>query len=298
MTVIAVFAVSRFLIAISLMVLFGSALLMALVRPSSLASSIAERLARRALPLSLLGLAGLLVWLPLETATIGDGWSSAVDSSMLLQVVTLTALGKVWCLRIAIGIFTVLTVYRSAGSRSAGWVRRVAFASGLSLAGLSLSGHSAANDGWLGGLHEAVDAMHVLAAGAWFGSLVPFLYFLKALRDADHRRDAVAALITFSNLGHATVAITLLSGAANTWLILRDWPFHWHTPYQALLCVKITLTIGMVWVALANRYVWVPRLRAQPALATETIRQRTVFGVALGLTVVGLVSIFGMLSPR
>jgi len=68
----------------------GFSLFMVLVLPSSFASSIAERLAPRALPLSLLALVSLLSWLPLETATIGDGWSSAVDGSMLLQVVTLT----------------------------------------------------------------------------------------------------------------------------------------------------------------------------------------------------------------
>jgi hypothetical protein len=32
--------------------------------------------------------------------------------------------------------------------------------------------------------------------------------------------------------------------------------------------------------------------------AIETIRQRTVLGVVLGLTVVALVSVFGMLSPQ
>jgi putative copper resistance protein D len=217
---------------------------------------------------------------------------------MLLQVVTLTALGKVWCLRVVIAIVTVLTVHSSSVSRSTRAIRRVAIVTGLALAGFSLSGHAAANEGWLGALHEAVDAVHILAAGAWLGSLIPFFYWLDALRNLDHRRDATAALITFSNLGHAAVAITLLSGVANTWLILRDWPIHWHTPYQVLLCLKIACTIAMVWVAIVNRYVWVPRLKAQPVRAIETIRQRTVLGVVLGLTVVCLVSVFGMLSPQ
>lgn len=297
MTVIAAFAASRFLHAVCLMLLFGSSLLLVLIPSSSLAFAIAGRLASKALLLALLALAGLLAWLPLEAATIGGDWHSAVDGTMMVQIVTMTVSGRAWCLRMIMGVVTVIMVYGCTTFRPAGWLRWIVLAGGLSLAGLSLSGHAAANSGWLRILHEAVDALHVLAAGAWLGSLVPFFYFLIAIRNADLRQDAAKALIAFSQWGHAAVAITLSSGVANTWLILRGWPFQWHLIYQVLLCVKIAFTIAMVLIAVVNRYLWVPRIQAQPDLAIETIRRLTVFGALSGLTAVALVSVFGILSP-
>jgi putative copper resistance protein D len=153
-------------------------------------------------------------------------------------------------------------------------------------------------EGTIGWVHRCSDAVHVLCAGAWLGSLIPFFWLLRAVRDPASRVEAGAALRTFSNRGHVAVAGVLLSGLMNTWLVLGHWPVHWTSPYQALLAMKIAATAVMVALAISNRYHWVPAMKSDAALATRAIYRRTVTGLVLGVACLTLVSLFGLLEPH
>jgi len=62
--------------------------------------------------------------------------------------------------------------------------------------------------------------------------------------------------------------------------------------------LKIAVTAIMVVVAIINRYYWVPRMRSDSDRSIVAIRKRTVAGVALGIAVLALVSLFGLLEPH
>jgi putative copper resistance protein D len=276
------------------MLIFGSSALLARLHSSSLGVETARRLRYMQSVAAVLALSSLLAWLPLESATIGDSWSSASDRDAWSAIVLQTGFGHVWDVRIVLAVITscVAVFARRVGQRV------IAMCSGVLLALIGLTGHAAMQDGMIGWLHRGNDAVHLLCAGAWVGSLIPFFWLLRAVRDPALRVEAGAALRTFSGRGHVAVAGVLLSGSLNTWLVLGHWPVHWSSPYQALLAVKILVTAVMVALAISNRYGWVPAMKSNPDAATRAIYRRTVAGLVLGVACVALVSLFGLLEPH
>jgi len=165
------------------------------------------------------------------------------------------------------------------------------------LASLALSGHANMHEGVRGVLHHGNDALHILAAGFWLGSLVMLPSCLAHLARPATRPEATIALRRFSSAGHGAVALVLVSGIANTLLILGHLPLDASSPYQRLLALKIVLVMAMIGVALANRYVFMPRLGDDPVRAVARIRHGTFAELALGGGVLALVSWFGLLDP-
>ena len=105
------------------------------------------------------------------------------------------------------------------------------------------------------------------------------------------------ALRHFSNAGHVTVALVILSGIVNAMLILKRLPTDWSSPYQMLLAAKIGLVAGMVFLAIVNRYVFVPWIGRNPGRALQALRLGSIAEIIVGLAVIGLVAVFGMLEP-
>jgi copper resistance protein D len=287
-------AASRLIHYASLMLLFGSSALLAPLDSTRLGVDTARRLRFMQAVAAVLAMLSLLAWLPLESATIGDSWDSASDRDAWSAIMLQTGFGHVWDVRIVLAVMTscIAVFARRAGQRI------LAACSGLLLALIGLTGHAAMQEGMIGCLHRCGDAAHLLCAGAWLGSLVPFFWLLRAIRDPAYRAEAGAALRTFSNRGHVAVAGVLLSGILNTWLVLGHWPVHWSSPYQALLAMKILITAFMVVLAISNRYFWVPAMKADPDVATRAIYRRTMTGLMLGVGCVALVSLFGLLEPH
>ena len=137
--------------------------------------------------------------------------------------------------------------------------------------------------------------MHLLAAGFWLGSLAPLIASLRLTNDQAASANALLALRRFSSLGQIAVATILVTGVVNSWLVLDAWPTG-SSPYQALLLAKIALVAIMVALALANRYVLLPRFDTAP-YALRLLRWSAVGETIMGLGAVGLVSIFGILAP-
>jgi putative copper resistance protein D len=167
----------------------------------------------------------------------------------------------------------------------------------LLIASLPISGHAAMNTGDLRLLHRGSDLIHILAGGFWLGGLVPFLFILPRLRHDRYRSEAAKALIAFSRAGHVAVTLVILTGAANTWLIVKGLPLDWSFTYQLLLSLKAGLVATMMTIAIINRYVFVPFLgRRRDALTALAIGSVT--EIVIGLAAVGAVACFGLLEPR
>lgn len=100
----------------------------------------------------------------------------------------------------------------------------------------------------------------------------------------------------FSFSGHFVVATIVATGIVNVALTSGHAPLPPTTPYRALLAVKIALVAVMIGLAVVNRYVLVPRLKAS-AGALTALRASSIVNVALGTVVVALVSVFALLDP-
>jgi putative copper resistance protein D len=240
---------------------------------------------------SSLAVLSTFAWLPIEAAVIGDSWQSAVDRSTLWALLCDTAMGKAWLVRLALSLLLAAALsWRSAP------IVRLAL-SGLLLASLALTGHANMDEGTRGVLHILNDALHLLAGGAWLGSLLALPGCLARLRDPAFCTEAKTALRRFSSAGHLAVALAIATGIVNTVLVLGRWPTDFTSTYQMLLVAKIVLVAGMTGLALMNRYIFVPRMVTHPDRAIIQIRNGTYAELALGAGVLGLVAFFGILDP-
>jgi copper resistance protein D len=272
--------------------LFGLSVFMAMVAPSALARMIEPPLRRAAATAIILVALTTLVWLLLETGEVAGGWLDAMSPTTISVLLFETEFGRVWQWRLA---FAAILLVALALRRHGDW-RLTTFWSALALASLGFVGHGAIHEGALGWLNRASHALHLLAAGAWLGSLVPLLYCLPLLGHPSLGADAAIALRRFSALGSIAVATVLITGVANTRLILGGLPSTIASPYQALLIAKIGLVAAMIGLALVNRFVLTPKLGADPK-ASRWLRANTIAEAILGVGAIVLVSILGTLAP-
>lgn len=281
----------RFLHDAAAMLLWGAFAYLAALVPAEIATVVDRRLAAFRSAAVAVAVVSTAAALPLEAAYIGSGWPDAYDGSTLTAVLLDTSVGSAW---IAAAAMTLLLV--AATATPAAWRHKaVAVAAGALLASLALTGHAAMHDGWLGLAQRLNDALHVLAAGAWLGALVPLLTVMALLTDPERRATAASALRRFSSAGHVAVAAVLATGVVNTFLVLGHWPTDWASLYQAMLAAKIGLVLAMVCLAILNRYVWLGRPGKPGAVAL--VRRAIVAETALGLAAVALVAVLGMLEP-
>jgi copper resistance protein D len=239
-------------------------------------------------------------WVLLLTMSLSDeGLGEAVMSGALRDVLNLTQFGWVSQVRFAIAIVLAISL---AFERSALW-RWLALATAVSLAAsIAWTGHAASTPFTLGYLHLASDALHLIAASAWIGGLVPLVLLLGMARGhkgwAALELDAVSR---FSMLGMVSVATLILSGAVNSWILVGSFRGLVETGYGQLLMLKLAAFAVMLAFAAVNRFALTPQL----ALLADDARQdalgalsrNTWIEIALGLSIFAMVGVLGTLHP-
>src|SRR5277367_4072727 len=284
-------ALCRFAHFLAAMLAFGMSAYLWAYPSERLRVALSPAARRVALIASLVALVTAIAWLALESASMADDWSAALDPEAIGAVLADTAFGHAWAAHLVLAAALVAVV---AFSR-AGWAA-TSVASAALLASLGLVGHAAMQTGAEGVLHRANHAAHLLTTGAWIGALVPFVMCLRAYERGDLQREAIMAMTRFSFWGHFIVAAIVLTGAVNIALTTGRPPIPPDTPYRALLDVKIVVVAIMILAAVFNRYVLAPRLK-RSARALAVLRATSTAEVALGAVAVALVSVFALLDP-
>lgn len=287
------FAACRFVHYLSLMVLWGVSAFLLFLTPAELGERVWQQFRAGPGVAVLASLVSAIAALPLQTAGIADDWSAAIDPQMLRDVIFSTTIGQAWLAQMAAALFLCIAIMRPGAWRRTA----VALGAGLGLVALVLSGHAAMAEDWREAMQRANDAAHLLAAGGWLGGLVGLVAVLRLLEQPQWQAPAQVALRRFSTVGHWAVAITVLSGAANTALVVGGVPSDWSFPYQALLSAKIGLVGCMIALALFNRYVLVPRMAVNRSASLLALRKSSLTEIALGIAVIALVAVFGMMEP-
>jgi putative copper resistance protein D len=275
--------------------------------------AIAERFRRRLFVLLSLNLvlavASGAAWLVLLAARIGgQSLSEAITDDTAWVLLTQTRFGIDWQLRFLLATVLTAGLVIHPGPL-AGW--RGLFASLVSigfLAGLAWAGHGGGTSGSAWYFHIAADVIHLSAAGAWLGGLVPLvLLFGELRRSGDNKWAEIAyrAACRFSDLGMVSVGTLLASGVINAWFLVGTMTGLIDTDYGQLLLMKIVLFVAMVGIATVNRLRLMPfllkvadhypsDLRVQTARRLE---RNAVFEIFLGLVVIGIVAMLGVLPP-
>jgi putative copper resistance protein D len=285
-------ALCRFAHFLAAMLAFGMSAYLWAYAPERLRLALSPVVRRFALIASVVALLTAILWLALESASMADDWSAAIDPGAIGAVLTDTAFGHAWALHLALAAALVAVIVFGPQTRWGATVN----ASAALLASLDLVGHAAMQTGAEGALHRANHAVHLMAAGAWIGGLVPFVMCLRAYERDDLRKDAVRAMAGFSFWGQLIVAAIVLTGVVNIALTSHHPPLPPTTPYRALLVAKLVIVATMILLALFNRFVLAPRLKAS-ANALATLRATSLAEIALGCIVIALVSMFALFDP-
>jgi len=289
------------------MVLMGSSLFFVYALPSSGYGSAAQAWWARPL---LIG-AGLLL---VVAAVLGIGAQSSVLAGSVsegLKPETLTAvvssmdLGKAAVARAAVAILAVIGLMALKPGRLA-WIISAVLGA-IATATLAWMGHGAATEGQLGRLHLASDALHALAAAIWIGALAGFFGLLAASPPSNPATSQALhrALHRFSGSGSVLVAVLVLTGLVNSWILvgIDHLSGLWTAPYGQLLSLKLALFVAMLGLAAVNRFRHTPALgrvlvgAGSPDRALRALRRSVALEAALGLAVLALVASFGTMPP-
>jgi copper resistance protein D len=265
--------------------------------------------------LSLVAWASLVVallsggaWLLFVSAQMsGQPIAATLAQGVVATVVTRTRFGQIWILRFVLAVILALLLLIPQGWRR--WLWRwagLALAAGM-LASLAWAGHGGATPGRPGELHLAADMLHLLAAGAWVGSLIPLALLLAEIRRSDDPFAAATArraVVRFSILAAVSVVVLFTAGLVNTWFLAGTVPALIGTGYGRLLVAKIAIFATMVIIAAVNLLRMTPRLASasverRPLIqaALGHLRRNALVEAGLGLCVLSIVAILGILPP-
>jgi putative copper export protein/mono/diheme cytochrome c family protein len=250
---------------------------------------------------------GALWFLIVAAHMSGMPLTTVLRGGVLGIVLTQTRFGEDWLIRgaLVIVLAACLAVQARTHKHAASWVGLPAAAAFI--ASLAWAGHGAATeDVPFDAIHLPADILHLLAAGAWLGALLPLVILLAQARcDSSTQAVAVAraATLRFSALGIWSVGTLLVTGVVNTWFLSGSVPALLGTLYGQLLLVKIALFATMIAVASVNQRRLLPHLAdvaSEAALKLRAVRQlgrNASIEASLGALVLAVVGIIGVLTP-
>jgi putative copper resistance protein D len=249
-----------------------------------------------------LAIASDAAWLVILAQLISDGTLTAVfRDGIVWKLLTGSGFGQVWSVRLGLAVVLALFLAMAAQRRTPRPGATLVFAAAFA-GSLAFAGHAGASEGTEGTVHLAADMLHLAAAAAWVGALVPLALLLHAAKNGAAIAVAREATRRFSIMGMASVGTILATGIVNTYVLAGSIPALLGTEYGRLVLVKVSLFLVMVSVAAINRQLLTPRLvqeRDAPAagLALRRLRTNCLIEAAIGAIILVVVAILGTLPP-
>jgi len=244
-----------------------------------------------------------VIWLQLQAAsTSGLPFGEAMTSDTLLTVLNETQFGLVSKVRFVLAVILAacLAFDRFTQARWLALGSVVGF-----IAAMAWTGHAGSTLGEMGNLHLTADVLHLIAAAAWIGGLMPLALLLAAARRnqafawASLARDVAQR---FSTLGIVSVATLLLTGIVSAWILVGSFQALLVTEYGLLLMLKVVVFAIMLMLAAVNRSWLTPQLAftSENEVQVKALRRLTrnsVIEIALGFTIFAIVGALGTLHP-
>jgi putative copper export protein/mono/diheme cytochrome c family protein len=268
------------------------------------------RIARASL---LLAIATAVLGLLIKVVTVtGLSLSESFHLSVIIDVLTGTRFGIVWLVRMTLFAFLAFMMFGGLAAwlkSDSAWLRTSEFILGATLL-MALAGasHTSAAEGLTLFIQLAMDGLHLLAAGLWLGGLVPLAMFFswaKQSRAPSTPSIAQQATTRFSRLGILSVAILLITGLFNAWVLVGGIPPLLGTNYGHLLLAKLGILLPLLGLASRNRWRLKPRLSnlanhndldKMPNPLAQ-LRRSVIAEVSLGVAILVIVAIMGITPP-
>lgn len=290
----------RFALYANLMVLFGWPLFALYGTPDGASGPSPRRILLLTLAAAAFSVAGMLAM----TAAMSGVAFMDVDRASVAAMVFDTPMGLAWQVRMAaLAAIMALATALNPVAR----VARVGFAA-AALGSLAWTGHGAAGEATSGWVQLVADIIHLLAAGAWVGALLALGLMLSRQASRLTSPDLVRmhlALDGFSTAGTICVALLLITGSINSWMLvsLEGASLFDSNRYVQLLAIKLALFAAMLALAAMNRFHLTPALErdleagSAPLGALRTLRRSIAIEVGLAATVLAIVAWLGTLVP-
>ena len=245
------------------------------IRPIGLDVVSAARLRRLCAWSLAAALGGALLWLAAETRDLAGGLGPGDVGAVLGTLFGRLLAGRVVLLALAAAAFSA---------------RYTALAAALACGALALqAGHSHALAMRDSPVLLASSTVHILAAGLWLGGL-PGLFAVIAWGPEAQAR---AAAERFSRLGMACVAALLVTAAFQAWVLVASVAGLVGTAYGRVVLVKAELFVGLIMLAVCNRWRRMPGLPAtRGALAWSILLE-----IGLGFGVLAAAGVLTGLQP-
>ena len=250
----------------------------------------------------LIALVSAAFWFWLEVVSMtGSSFVESFSPSTWNTVLFQTTFGHVWQVRLGL-ITTALVLVVSALSGKNGPGRSAILAlwllSVVLLVSLAWISHAAAAGVQPIGLTS--DALHLCAAGAWIGGLVPLAICLTLARVSSAIATSVPLIVgRFSTLSLCSVSALVASGVCNSWLLVGSIPAFFTTDYGRLLLLKLGLFGTLIGFAVRNRV-----LIKAAASTNQThfgflqqLRRGVISEICMGAAVVVIVACLGVTPP-
>jgi copper resistance protein D len=250
------------------------------------------------------------VWLVLTAASMsGETPTDVFSGGVLWTVLSQTHFGLAWTARFIFACIVAASFVPLLSAKPSKYsIDAIALLAVSAFAGaLAWAGHAAGGQDVEAIVHPAADILHLVAAAAWVGALLPFVLLLTTV-DKDEASVAIArtAVLRFSTLGIAAVATLLLTGIVNSWYLVGSVAALTGTYYGQLLLAKLALFVAMVAIAAVNRERLTQRLtRGASMRATERgtfatisqLRRNAAIEALAGAAVICIVAVLGTEPP-
>jgi copper resistance protein D len=250
-------------------------------------------------------------WLVLTASSMSGTPPGDLSAGLLTTVLTQTHFGLATIARLATAgvlavIFALLLSSRER-PKTGTWVGTIAVLAAAVFAGaLAFTGHAIGGQGAEGIVHPAADILHLIAAAAWVGALIPLALLLASVGSTNSLVIARAASLRFSALGVISVGTLLVTGIVNTWYLAGSIEALTSTFYGQLLLAKIATFLAMVAIAAVNRQYLTPRLVQNESVqesgvaaqgALRQLRRNALIEALAGFAVICMVAVLGTKPP-
>jgi copper resistance protein D len=271
---------------------FGSLLFLAAVAPPALArmaapegAVVADRCRALARVALLLAILAEFAWLWLEAATLSDADGAVQAAGAIPVVVADTEFGHLIVAQVLLLAASVLLSGRG--------LRIAAVSSGAAVVLQAWHLHAAAMyDG--PSILLVCEVMHVVAAGAWLGGLLPLAIFVRA---ADPPAAAVASR-RFAPLGLACVLVLAGTALWQGWVLVGGPRGLVGTAYGWMVLVKLALFAALIGFACRNHFRLTPALLGGGSVAAaRRLRASILREAAVGLLIVLAAAVLASLPP-
>jgi putative copper export protein/mono/diheme cytochrome c family protein len=231
------------------------------------------------------------LWLLIEASVMADAASLVQSLTAIWPVVTDTRFGHVMVLRLALLGFACVSLGDGTKRRR---VAAAAFVAGLALSLHAWLAHAGASADTGGRILLVNETLHLLAGGAWLGSLTPLVIMLSVLNP----NLAFLTARRFAFLG--LLCVTALAGTAivQSWMLIGSLGGLFGTDYGHVALLKLGLFLTLLAIADTNQFRFTPAL-SRPA--AEDTKRRFVRSVAvetaIGVSVVLAAAFLAELTP-